>query len=1448
MHFLYERDLVKVDRYEYNVKSDQIKKFYSEKDFESAAEIADEIDWYKVKDKAMLNKVADIYENIRQYDKAKEILLIAYERSPLGRQLAYKLTILALRTKNYVEADEFYQDFVEMAPTDVTQYLLKYRIAKAKGEHIDVLLRILEAYVEVEMDERWQYELAKLYHEAGRDDDCVKMCKELELWFNEGKYVNKAKELKKLITGGEQDYSDGYSYDNDQEYQDNSVSNHNYSFNYDLKAMQENEYNDNSESFDQEEYQNEGDESQDEQDLYEQEELVSNALSDDDSESAPSDEYASVEDIEETYEEDDNDAEYEEEEEYSEADREDNIGDENYSEVKSLAESIVQTQEENDMYNQEYSDGYDREENEYEEDADDEIAAEDMGEKGISEKYGEIYGKAQVAENRIKSEINSGRSQKGSKYTPVHHSLGGEKYYKGNRGTDEQIRTAQEALKIAMDAAVEAQRAADIAKRLVEEAMLNVNIIKGIPVSRDALTGGKLSTGIYAGMTIDELRKQLDEEEFKAKEIGEREVNIPETEAEEDYSQPDDESGDEIKGVNEAEDGNIMVENREITAEKNTEADSSSKESDEASDDTTQEKEIDSDSKIEIFEFDKSKEGKGRNIGDELTKTAEIDISEINFRLETDNALYNTANIQEALAQSMAALMGETAAGVNVKKPTLSKSETAKEYIDEASKKLNGEQEKEEKETEAGQEATEESKGNAAKEEEDGSSDVLKQNQEIDEKEINEELLQERLKEYYDKQPTKVIDQKEINRILKATQLKNVYETVPLSPLLAQGDTEDTQKQEEVFANVNEENEAEIETPEIKEGEADKQEETPAEAEKPEIKEEEAEKQEETPAEAEKPEIKEEEAEKQEETPAEAEKPEIKEEEAEKQEETPAEATNTITNIADMNEISHQDATEIAKEQESILEDNQAVQPVEKVEPVWKESQSGIRQTESVEEPQSDIQTAEGKPEETQESLIKTEPKPEEAQESLWKTEAKPEEAQESLWKTETKPEEAQESLWKTEAKPEEAQESLWKTEAKPEEAQESLWKTETKPEEAQESLWKTEAKPEEAQESLWKTETKPEEAQESLWKTEPKPEEQELSAGAMSATDLAREVMAALDMGGIEEKAEESGGVSNKMEPVQPVQSVQPVQLQEEPPQIVDASEVKGEERLKINSQPNKNQNVEMAELVEAGEEEKKDPDAYVSVGHRIPENYKDMFKDFASTDTMERGIADTLNNLINNFVMDGSSQTNNLIVTGNAKSGKTTLGLSIIKASNRGRKRSKRRVAKVKATVLNKRGVAPAMTQIIGTDLIIEQAGNLMPNTIKDLMAAMKGYTEEMLIVLEDDKAAIDRMLDNNPELLSYFNNRLDIEELEINDMVKIAKEYAATRFYEIDAMGELALSARLNDISGTNPLMSIEDIQEVIDEAIEHEKKFSFGKIFGKMKKGKGEMSVLTEQDFQ
>ena len=220
---------------------------------------------------------------------------------------------------------------------------------------------------------------------------------------------------------------------------------------------------------------------------------------------------------------------------------------------------------------------------------------------------------------------------------------------------------------------------------------------------------------------------------------------------------------------------------------------------------------------------------------------------------------------------------------------------------------------------------------------------------------------------------------------------------------------------------------------------------------------------------------------------------------------------------------------------------------------------------------------------------------------------------------------------------------------------------------------------------------------------------------------------------------------------------------------------------------------------------------------------------------------------NLIENFVVDGTSKTNNLIVTGGAKSGKTTLALGVIKAANRGRKRQKRKVAKVKATALNKRGVSTAMMQILGTDLIIEQAGNLMPNTVVDLITAMKAYTEEMLIVLEDEKVAIDRMLDNIPELENMFNNRLDIPEFELEDMCRIAVEYARSEHYRIDELGNLALHAKLADVSGRNQGISFEEIEEIVDEAIEHSNRFTIGKLFGKIGKRKGTMNVLTEEDF-
>jgi tetratricopeptide (TPR) repeat protein len=187
-----------VEKYEYNTKTQQIKKMYSKKDFLTVSEIADNIDIRKVKDSSLINIIADAYEETKQFEKAKDVLLFAYERSPLGRQLAYRLTLICVNLGQLDEAVEFYDDFTKMAPKDMGQYLLQYEIAKAQGSSLDEQIEILEKYVSYELDEKWQYELAKLYHENGQSEQCIKQCDELILWFNEGKYVNQAMELKLL--------------------------------------------------------------------------------------------------------------------------------------------------------------------------------------------------------------------------------------------------------------------------------------------------------------------------------------------------------------------------------------------------------------------------------------------------------------------------------------------------------------------------------------------------------------------------------------------------------------------------------------------------------------------------------------------------------------------------------------------------------------------------------------------------------------------------------------------------------------------------------------------------------------------------------------------------------------------------------------------------------------------------------------------------------------------------------------------------------------------------------------------------------------------------------------------------------------------------------------------------------------------------------------------------
>lgn len=185
-----------MDKYEFNIKVEQIRKLSNQGDFETAMKIADTIDWKKVRNANLLSMVANVYEKNHEYQDAKDILLMAFERAPIGKRLLYKLTDLSLKEGNVEEANAYYREFCDLAGDDPRQHLLRYMILKAMDAPIEQQIHSLESYTEEELDEKWLYELADLYHRAGDANRCVAACDKIMLMFGLGKYVDKAMELK----------------------------------------------------------------------------------------------------------------------------------------------------------------------------------------------------------------------------------------------------------------------------------------------------------------------------------------------------------------------------------------------------------------------------------------------------------------------------------------------------------------------------------------------------------------------------------------------------------------------------------------------------------------------------------------------------------------------------------------------------------------------------------------------------------------------------------------------------------------------------------------------------------------------------------------------------------------------------------------------------------------------------------------------------------------------------------------------------------------------------------------------------------------------------------------------------------------------------------------------------------------------------------------------------
>ena len=188
-----------MDKYEFQIKTEQLEKQLDRKNYETAAKIADSIDWRKVRNVGLLMEVAEAYEGCGRFEDCYEILNIAYDCAPIGRMIVYKMAEIAVRMKDYNEAVELYKEFVKIAPHDLGRYVLKYKIYKGRGAALEDQIAILEEYKSREYQEQWAYELAELYYQDGQLSKCVEECDDLILWFSEGEYVRKAMELKRKI-------------------------------------------------------------------------------------------------------------------------------------------------------------------------------------------------------------------------------------------------------------------------------------------------------------------------------------------------------------------------------------------------------------------------------------------------------------------------------------------------------------------------------------------------------------------------------------------------------------------------------------------------------------------------------------------------------------------------------------------------------------------------------------------------------------------------------------------------------------------------------------------------------------------------------------------------------------------------------------------------------------------------------------------------------------------------------------------------------------------------------------------------------------------------------------------------------------------------------------------------------------------------------------------------
>ncbi|MBD8931055.1 MAG: hypothetical protein EGQ79_02785 [Ruminococcus sp.] len=1378
-----------VDKYEYKLKTEQMLELMEDGAYSRAAELADSIDWRRVRNTTMLMNVSDIYEKSRDYHKSFEVLKIAYHRAEGSRKIVYRLCTLALKTRNVDEAIDYYDEFLHIAPKDPNQYILKYQILKVQRAPIEQQIDALESFKKAEYVEEWAYELAKLYERAGKITECLEECDDLILWFSEGKYVYQAMELKmryKPLTPSQQEKYN-------RRYEKPGTTTEELP---DLNNVDENGVKVAAKSVT-------TTQEQTEEDAVKTEEKAES------DKSAESEQDIKIPVVEETLANKFVDEDVVKAEVRAKAKAE-ILGEADSFEptsIDSLTESIRKAAETETVEQEKLEE---KEEQESEEIAEKTESSEDVKEQVLDPKADSVEVKTESeVEEKQPEKKKIGNTMRLDEALKALLHIGGSD--SGSReSSDEEAEKKDDDLSDLNDAIEDIEDVVDLSlvqrveqKRAQKKALEAVKDVK-VDSDLEELSMKKLKSKPETTVNLDDTLPmnledtvEMSPEEIIAMYGGTKEVIEEEPEAEE-IIEPEEEEiieeEPEAEEIIEPEEEEIIEEEPEAEEIIEPEEEEIIEEEPEAEEviepEYAEEETIDED---EIFEVEQVLEAKYIEPEDEEEDqldnqvTARMSLEELFAAWDEEDALAEAEEFEEPEAEEVIKEEPEA-------EEVIEEEPEAEEIIEPEAEEVI------EEEPEAEEIIEPEEKEIIEEEPED------EETEEISEEDI---LNLDSAEEWSDDELTDAFEENSDN---KAESVEKIDEALNEAEFVK--DIKQAEPEKEETMSVERKTGEPILPPDIQrlideiEGVIPREDEEPMS-----------------------------------ESSTSASKMQERMPEDNMEQEMDMLRVDDSDEYADEFPVEEEESLEAVQPQggytqefERIMDDRFASFEAEEdysdelgdLYPDMEDDISDEVDAIALEEEAFEQETEIDSPEYEDDEY------PEEEYEDEYEDDEYPEEEYEDEYEDDEYPEEEYEDEY--DEYPEEEYEDEYEDDEYPEEEYEDEYEDDEYPEEEYEDEYEDDEYPEEEYEDEYEDDEYPEDEYEDEYEYEDDEEYGAADAAAQFEAEFRPQSSNDEYDDRLMDDEDDDAGVNflSKTAPLSRKETAKLIATGKTAPlpldEISNALSISDTGFLVHNRH----------ELLSESGKKKTE----------LTADQKRLFSYFVPVRGMSEQLVDVLEQDKNCTNRRGTSRTGNLLIIGNKGNGKTVLAVDVVKAIQRQRNIHQGKVAIVTGESLNKKKIGEIFRKLYGGALIIEKAGKLNERTVAKLNKVMEQDTGELLIVLEDQRKPLDRLLSSNREFRKKFTSRLEVPIFINDELVTFGQTYAQENGYRIDEMGLLALYSRIDALQREDHFVTVAEVKEIMDEAMEHSKKASARKLVKRVF-GKGtdeaDRILLTEKDF-